>query len=304
MDITSIDDLLYLDRKIPRDDNDIESRQPFIKFLKGLLKIDPAERWTASQAILHPFIQGKPLQEFIPIPSNSYLEVQKNRPVPTGSLRGSCPSLLQQIRGSQDLTLRAHDVCFRPLVEELQDDFFTGFVHGKLVQVQPPPMPNPSTQWNNPFMNIPISFPHNFQHKPHIAKPLPNIVGPRYDRPHSYGTGEEYSHLPRPISPMIEENKYLKKKPRKNPIKKGRSNSSKNTNEHTPKVKSEPIRPNSQDDKKIKPASDKFFPFNTSLIPDITQQTFIPEINSQNIAVKTGDTTKFLDKVRNDLNKK
>ena len=70
LDITSIDDLLYLNRKISRDDHDVESRRPFIEFLKGLLKVDPAERWTASQAILHPFIQGRPLEVFIPQPSN------------------------------------------------------------------------------------------------------------------------------------------------------------------------------------------------------------------------------------------
>ena len=141
MDITCIDDLLYLNRKIPRDDHDFEAKKAFIDFLKGLLKINPAERWSASQAILHPFVQGEQFQEFIPSQSNFYLEVQKSPSAPSGALRGSCPSLLQRIRGSQDQTVPASAVCFRPLVEDLEDDFFTGFVHGKLVQVQQPPPP-------------------------------------------------------------------------------------------------------------------------------------------------------------------
>ena len=30
----------------------------FVNFLKGLLKIDPIERWTAREASMHPFITG------------------------------------------------------------------------------------------------------------------------------------------------------------------------------------------------------------------------------------------------------
>ena len=217
--------------------------------------------------------------------------------MPSGALRGSCPSLLQQVRGSQDLTLRARDVCFRPLVEELRDDFFTGFAHGKLVQVQPPPQPMPNTQWNNPFMNVPINFQSNVYNKPHIDKPLPDIVGPRY-RPHSYGAGEEYSHLPRPFSPMIEENKnstaksggkHTKKKHwKKNEIKGG--SCTLKYSEYIPKVMNEPIRPNSHDDKKGK-AGEKMFIFHSGIIPDtIVQSSFSTKV----VDLSGG----FLDKVK------
>ena len=219
--------------------------------------------------------------------------------MPSGALRGSCPSLLQQVRGSQDLTLKAKDVCFRPLVEELRDDFFTGFAHGKLVQVQPPPQPMPNTQWGNPFMNVPISFEANPYSRPHIAKPLPDIVGPRYTRPHSYGAGEEYSHLPRPVSPMIEENKnntgksgfknVKSKKFLKKDEKKGRSNSSKYY-EYVPKIMPEPIRPNSHDDKKVK-TGDKILIFHNNIIPDTIIQS--------NLGTKAVDLSgRFLDKVK------
>ena len=240
---------------------------------------------------MHPFIQGKALEEFIPNPSNFYLEVQKNPSVPSGALRGSCPSLLQRIRGSQDQTVRAQDVCFRPLVEDLKDDFFTGFVHGKLVQVQQPPpnQPMPKTQWTNPFMNIPITLKSN-NAIPTI--PLFDIIGPRYTRPHSYG--EEHSQLPRPVSPMIESNKskfnknYRKKKPWKNNDNKARRNST-IYNEYLHKIIPE-IRPNSLDDKKIISTSDKLLGIPNAIIPN--------NIINQSFNSKAADPSKFLDKIK------
>lgn len=269
MDINNLDDLLDLNRKVPREDSDIENRKCFIDFLKGLLRIDPSERWTASQAIMHPFVHGRVFEEFLPIKSKIYLEVQKSRPTPAGCLRGSCPSLLQRIRGSQDLTVKPQDVCFRPLVEELKDDFFTGFAHGKLVQVQHPPQP--TTQWTNPYINIPISLQPNTQ----IIRPLPDIVGPRYDRPHSYGAGEDCYQLPRPFSPMIEENtrkpahKYFGNKKFKRNNKNQRGGSS----GYTTKVINIETRPNSLDDKRNLPSSDKKLSFSTIDPSAITQST-------------------------------
>lgn len=34
----------------------------FVHFLKGLLQVDPAKRWTASQAKFHPFLTGTPFE--------------------------------------------------------------------------------------------------------------------------------------------------------------------------------------------------------------------------------------------------
>ena len=155
---------------------------------------------------------------------------------------------------------------------------------------QPPPQPIPTTQWTNPYMNVPISLQPN---NPMLARPLPDIKGPRYNRPHSYG--EEFSQPPRPVSPMIEENKskfnknYNKKKQWKNNDKKGRSTSSK-YNDYAPKVMHE-LRPNSLDDKKIIPATDKILGFvNNSIIPNT--------ITQQNFTAKAVETTGFLDKVK------
>lgn len=96
------------------------------------------------------------------------------------------------------MSTRVKDVCFRPLVGELKDDFFTGFAHGKLIQMPKPPVQNtPAPEnWQNPFMNYPMSFQPNLN-----SRPLPDIVGPRYQRPHSY---EEHQGIPRPFSPKIQ----------------------------------------------------------------------------------------------------
>lgn len=66
---SSLDGLLHLDRKLQRDESNEKTRKPFIHFLKGLLQFDPCERWTASQALQHPFITEAPLKEFVPIKS-------------------------------------------------------------------------------------------------------------------------------------------------------------------------------------------------------------------------------------------
>jgi serine/threonine protein kinase len=39
---------------------ELESMDAFLDFLKGLLRIDPATRWTPSMAMKHPFISRVP----------------------------------------------------------------------------------------------------------------------------------------------------------------------------------------------------------------------------------------------------
>uniref|UniRef100_K3WYY2 Protein kinase domain-containing protein n=1 Tax=Globisporangium ultimum (strain ATCC 200006 / CBS 805.95 / DAOM BR144) TaxID=431595 RepID=K3WYY2_GLOUD len=48
--------------------HECERRHAFIHFLKGLLTVDPAARWTANDALQHPFITGERfiLEEFLP----------------------------------------------------------------------------------------------------------------------------------------------------------------------------------------------------------------------------------------------
>ncbi|TYZ64691.1 hypothetical protein PybrP1_011043 [[Pythium] brassicae (nom. inval.)] len=45
-----------------------ERRQAFLHFLRGLLTADPAARWTAREALTHPFITGKPFPTIAPAP--------------------------------------------------------------------------------------------------------------------------------------------------------------------------------------------------------------------------------------------
>ncbi|SCV69840.1 BQ2448_1234 [Microbotryum intermedium] len=46
-----------------------KNRLAFIDFVKGLLNLDPEQRWTPQQARLHPFVLGEPfLQPFVPPP--------------------------------------------------------------------------------------------------------------------------------------------------------------------------------------------------------------------------------------------
>lgn len=47
----------------------MKSRVAFIDFVKGLLHLDPEQRWTPQQARLHPFVLGEPLlAPFVPPP--------------------------------------------------------------------------------------------------------------------------------------------------------------------------------------------------------------------------------------------
>lgn len=54
---------------ISRTDTEMRSRIAFIDFVKGLLNLDPEQRWTPQQARLHPFVLGEQLtQPFVPPP--------------------------------------------------------------------------------------------------------------------------------------------------------------------------------------------------------------------------------------------
>lgn len=152
------------------------------------------------------------------------------------------------------MTVRPGDVCFRPLVEELKDEFFTGFAHGKLMQIKQAPQPPPvivNVNWANPFAH-PVNYQPRHDNKGQL-RPMPDIVGPRYYRPHSC---EDHGQFPRPFSPSIEKSKFKNYTKSKN-IKKNSSyhkGKSKNTNfvDITP-VMIDQIRPNSIDEKKIIP---------------------------------------------------
>jgi hypothetical protein len=115
------------------------------------------------------------------------------------------------MRGSQEISVRVKDICFRPLVEELKDDYFTGFAHGKLMEAQKPlvsqPLPQDSLKWQNPFKDKPMNLYPNASNIPQ-----PDIVGPRYQRPHSY----DEPTIPRPYSPKIQSGIWPKKKKQKN----------------------------------------------------------------------------------------
>ncbi|KAL9649567.1 hypothetical protein ABK040_003245 [Willaertia magna] len=59
------------------DEKEIRTRYSFIDFLNGLLQIDPAKRWTADQAILHPFVTGQEFKEpFQPPPTKHSIAIQ------------------------------------------------------------------------------------------------------------------------------------------------------------------------------------------------------------------------------------
>lgn len=202
------------------------------------MKLDPNERWSPEQADMHPFIQNATLNEmFIPPAKHN-----KERSIPTGALRqGSCPSLLESIRGSSgSSTSSTADICYRPQVHALPDDFFKGFVHGKLAdftQTQKKPIQQPAQMIvpANPFMNMPLPpigmeynewmMPEQFNSEMFMVpftmqmmwRPPPDIRGPRHAnmRPHSYGHTGQYKEyqskhkheLPRPQSPKIDDEK-------------------------------------------------------------------------------------------------
>lgn len=184
----------------------MERRDCFIDFLKGLLKISPSERWSSEQAYQHPFVMNVTWNGVFEPPGKKFKEVS----IPTGSLKqGSCPSLLERIRGgSQSSASSVAEVCYRPHVNELPDEFFKGFVLGRLAdftQTQKKPVQE-SVQiimQPNPFMNIAFpqyeslqNFsmpdgvdPNMFQAPMPFWRPPPDILGPRHAkmRPRSYG---------------------------------------------------------------------------------------------------------------------
>lgn len=215
--LASLDDLSVLDRETHNVEDSPELLPLFIDFLKGLLKLDPRERWSARQAVTHPFVTAA--TEFNPPP-----KLAKTKAVPSGALRGSCPSLLERIRGSQDTTSNNKEVSYRPTIEELTDDFFKGFAHGKLSQLaQNPPVVRPPESSKkavppNPYCEM------SFQ----PIMPPPNITGPRYARPHSHD-------IPRPESPSVED-QQKKNSQKKKKYSSERKCMSSSSQDHKPKL--------------------------------------------------------------------
>ncbi|OMJ82934.1 hypothetical protein SteCoe_16268 [Stentor coeruleus] len=273
LDIEDIDDLVNLDRKIPREDP--EERKCFIDLLKGLLKINPAERWTATQAITHPFLQGNMLDSFIPRP-----KIHKIRSSPTGTLIGSYPKLLQDLRANQNNIARPGDVCFRPLVEELNEEFFTALAQNRHESIKKtPPEPSPVNIPKHIF-NIPINFQYTLPLTQNLVRPMPNIIGPRYARPHSY---EGQGSFPRPFSPSIEKTKkHTKGKKPNNTFQKNRSFSYK-YNQFQQKTLSSTQYPNLTDEKNFQ---------------NINQPPNLP-INDTNSRLSDPNPSGFLTKIKN-----
>jgi hypothetical protein len=212
----------------------MERRDCFIDFLKGLLKISPSERWSSEQAYQHPFVMNVSWNGVFEPTAKKFKEVS----TPTGSLKqGSCPSLLERIRGgSQSSASSVVEVCYRPHVNELPDEFFKGFVLGRLAdftQTQKKPVQE-SVQINmhpNPFMNMAfpqyeslqhfsmpdVVDPNMFQAPMTFWRPPPDILGPRHAkmRPRSYGNEGQCKNydsskprkkeLFRPQSPKIDD---------------------------------------------------------------------------------------------------
>eukprot|EP00727_Mastigamoeba_balamuthi_P005916 m51a1_g1944 putative protein kinase (1370) ;mRNA; f:943403-950822 len=75
-----------------------EYRKSFEHFLSGVLQLDPAKRWTADQAIQHPFIQERPLPD-------NYQPPAARRRIALGSLPkpGSGGSSTSNLRSAADI---------------------------------------------------------------------------------------------------------------------------------------------------------------------------------------------------------
>jgi len=101
-------------------------------------------------------------------------------------------------------------------------------------------------------MNFPMSLQPNLN-----SMPLPDIVGPRYQRPHSY---EEHQGIPRPFSPKIRHGVHNPQK-YKHQKKTTGSFSSIMTDSH---------RPGSNDEKKK--TAEKHFIYNDNGLLAITQK--------------------------------
>lgn len=267
---------------------------------------------------MHPFIRGGSIEDFSPPPSKNYAELHREYRAPVGALRGSCPSLLERIRNSQDMTEKSDNSCYRPMVEELQDTFFTGFAHGKLVQVTQQqnvaPPQNLKAQipvMQNPFANMPMNFfPNQFPCADvQIFLPKPDIRGPRYTRPHSYGPGGGYQKIPRPYSPKLEDGKSKNKKKKyynKHKYEDQRSSSYNSKDHHKPKVRKTDQRPSSHEEGKSlsSPKHDKLpalKPFDEKSIPPISSISTPKNIG--NLAI-IPEHIGYLDKIKKEASGK
>ena len=162
-------------------------------------------------------------------------------------MRGSCPSLLESIRKSQDASARSGAESYRPAVDELQDDFFRGFTHGKLYEIaqnQPQTFPQQPMLF---FPNVPANPFANACFQPPL--PPPNVTGPRYLRPHSYEPGS-FKKIPRPDSPKLDDLKQSVHKKKKN---RSSSHQTQSSN-HQPKV----VHSKAQSSKQPRPKSPNY----------------------------------------------
>lgn len=84
----SLEDIImsYRRRSVVPSVDEMNLRESLVDFLRGMLRVDPRDRWTPLEAMHHPFLKGEPLLKGEPwIPPSHVRRVQWTRPVAIGN---------------------------------------------------------------------------------------------------------------------------------------------------------------------------------------------------------------------------
>ncbi|RDL35235.1 Kinase containing protein [Venustampulla echinocandica] len=139
-------------------DREMNNRVAFIDFVRGLLNINPLERWSPQQAKLHPFItQQKYTGPFVPPSMNLKTSSVNRSPAPGTQQQQQAEALSKQraAAAAQAASAQAHSAA--------QAQYAAGVQHAQYTQTAPPQAP--------PIYNN--MYPPNTNHTNHQGPPPP-----------------------------------------------------------------------------------------------------------------------------------
>ncbi|EPE29727.1 Protein kinase-like (PK-like) [Glarea lozoyensis ATCC 20868] len=162
-------------------DREMNNRVAFIDFVRGLLNINPLERWSPQQAKLHPFItQQKYTGPFVP-PMNLKSSSVNRSPAPGTQQQQQAEALSKQRAqaAAQTISAQAHSAA------AAQTQYPTGAPMGQYPQTAPPQQQQGPPIYNNMYSPNP-----NHQGAP---PPYPSQQGGPYN---------QMNMMPQPPAPM------------------------------------------------------------------------------------------------------
>lgn len=164
---------------------EIANRNSFIDFVKGLLNLNPLERWTPQQAKMHPFItQQKFTGPFVP-PSNLKTSSSRHSPAPGVQQQQQAESMSKQrAQAQQAAQMQAQNASAMAAMQMNQ--------YQQAQQMQQPPMYNNNNNMYTPSpQGAPPPYPtqHHYQQSPMgmLHPPPQQAPPPQQMQPPQYG---------------------------------------------------------------------------------------------------------------------